>query len=69
MNVALARNTALFVMWAFVFAHVSDTPVVAWPGVTGAGDVLPLTLTFGSLAAGVLAAWRASEWLARGRRT
>jgi hypothetical protein len=65
---ALARNLAVILTAAFVFARASDAPVISWPGVPGAGDVLPATLTFGALAVSAVAAWRATAWLARGRR-
>lgn len=65
---ALARNLALILTAAFVFARASDAPLISWPGVPGAGDVLPLTLTVGALAGSALVAWRASAWLASGRR-
>jgi uncharacterized membrane protein YphA (DoxX/SURF4 family) len=66
-NAALARNVALIVTAVFVFVRASDTPVISWPGITIAGDLLPLTLTMGALAASVFVAWRASAWLAQGR--
>jgi hypothetical protein len=66
-NAALARNLALVLTAALVFAHVSDAPVISSPGMPAAGDMLPLTLTLGALTAAVLAAWRASAWIARGR--
>lgn len=65
---ALARNLALIATAAFVFARAPVVPAIAWPGVPTAGDVLPATLTFGALAASALVTWRASGWLARGRR-
>ncbi|MGZ5296207.1 MAG: MauE/DoxX family redox-associated membrane protein [Actinomycetota bacterium] len=68
MNAALARNLALILTASFVFARASDAPVVAWPGVPEAGDVLPVTLALGAIVASALVAWRASVWLARGRR-
>ncbi len=68
MRAALARNLALVLMSAFVFARASDAAAIAWPGVPTAGDALPAALTFGALAAAALAAWRASTWLGRGRR-
>ncbi len=64
---ALARNLALILTSAFVFARASDVPLISWPGMPTAGEVLPATLTFGALAVSALAAWRASAWLARGR--
>ncbi|MGZ5306861.1 MAG: MauE/DoxX family redox-associated membrane protein [Actinomycetota bacterium] len=67
-NAALARNLALILTASFVFARASDAPVVAWPGVPEAGDVLPVTLALGAIVASALVAWRASVWLARGRR-
>jgi hypothetical protein len=65
---ALARNLGLVLVAAFVLARASDAPLISWPGVPSAGDVLPATLTFGALVASALAMWRASAWLARGRR-
>lgn len=66
-NAALARNAALIVIAVFVLVRASDAPAISWPGVPIAGDLLPLTLTFGALAGSALVAWRASVWLARGR--
>jgi hypothetical protein len=65
---AVARNVGLALIAASVVARGSDTPVFSWPGVPGTGDMLPSTLAFGALAASTLVAWRASTWLARGRR-
>jgi uncharacterized membrane protein YphA (DoxX/SURF4 family) len=67
-NAALVRNLVLILIAAVVSARASDAPAIAWPGMPGMGDVLPLTLTFGAIATAALVAWRASEWLARGRR-
>jgi hypothetical protein len=65
---ALARNVGLVLIAGTVIARGTDLPVFSWPGAPGASDVLPLTLTCGTLAASALVAWRASTWLARGRR-
>ncbi|MEO8424300.1 MAG: MauE/DoxX family redox-associated membrane protein [Actinomycetota bacterium] len=67
-NAALARNLALILTAVFVVARASDAPVIVWPGVPRAGDMLPLTLAFGALVASALVAWRSSAWLVRGRR-
>ena len=65
---ALARNVGLIVTAAFVSARAADAPVISSLDVPTAVDVLPLTFTFGALVASALVAWRASVWLARGRR-
>lgn len=65
---ALARNLALVLTAAFVVARAADAPLISWPGVPTARDVVPAILTFGALAVSALAAWRGSTWLARGRR-
>ena len=65
---ALARNLALILTAVFVFVRASGASPVSWPGRPGAGDVLPLTLTFAALTASALVAWRASSWLSKGRR-
>jgi hypothetical protein len=65
-HAALARNVALLLVAAFAFGRTSDSPVIAWPGVPGAADVVPLLLTVGALIASALVVWRATVWLARG---
>jgi hypothetical protein len=65
---ALARNVGMTVTAAFVFARAADAPVIFSLNPPRAVDVLPLTLTLGAFVASALLAWRASVWLARGRR-
>jgi hypothetical protein len=67
-NAALARNFGLLLTAALVFARAIDTLAITSPGAPGLGDLLPLTLMCGALAASALTAWRASVWIARGRR-
>ena len=64
----LARNVLLLAIAGFVGARGADAPAVWLPGAPELSDALPLTLTFGALAAATLVAWRASVWLGRGRR-
>ena len=65
---ALLRNLALILTAGLVFVRGVDAPVVAWPGTPTGADIVPMLLTLGALSAAALATWRASVWLARGRR-
>jgi hypothetical protein len=65
---ALLRNAAIGAVAVFVWASATNGPAVTWPAPAREGDVLPMLLLFGSVAAAALAAWRASVWLGRGKR-
>jgi hypothetical protein len=65
---ALVRNAGLglLAMVVTVFGH--DRPAIRWPGVPAAADLVPSMLALGAVLAAALTAWRASAWLAKGRR-
>jgi hypothetical protein len=65
-HTAMVRIGALILVAVFVFRRASDSPLIAWPGAPGAGDVVPFLLTLATLTASALVVWRASIWLARG---
>jgi hypothetical protein len=62
----LIRNALLVLLAAGTATAISD-PSVSLPGAPAGGEILPFALAVGGLLAGVLAAWRASVWLSRGR--
>ena len=65
---ALLRNAGLAVLATIVALLGPDRPALRWPGVPVAADLLPFLLTFGTVVVAISTAWRASSWLAKGRR-
>ncbi len=68
LQAALLRNAAMGALALFVSASATDGPAVAWPTSPSRGDVLPMLLSFGAVAAAGLATWQAFVWLGRGSR-
>ena len=66
---ALLRNAAIGALAVLVWANSMNGRVIAWPALPREGDVFPMLLAFGAVAAAASAAWRASVWLGRGARS
>jgi hypothetical protein len=65
---ALVRNAGLGMLAMVVALLGHDRPAIRLPGVPGAADLAPFVLALSAVLAAVLTAWRASSWLAKGRR-
>lgn len=65
---ALARNAGLGMLAVVVVLFGLDRSAIRLPGVPGAADLVPFVLALCAALAAVLTAWRASSWLAKGRR-
>lgn len=65
---ALVRNAVLGLLSAVVILFGRTRPAIRWPGAPGTADLMPLVLALVAALAAVLTAWRASSWLAKGRR-
>lgn len=65
---ALMRNVALGLLAPVIVVFGHDQPMLRWPSAPTTADLVPLALALSALLAAVLTAWRASSWLAKGRR-
>ena len=68
LGAALMRNAGLGLLAAVVVVTGHDRPAIRLPGAPTTADLVPLALALGALLAAVVTAWRASSWLAKGRR-
>jgi hypothetical protein len=64
---ALLLRNALLGAAALVALGASSEPLVRWPGPPTGAETLPFLLATGGLVTALLATWRASIWLGRGR--
>ena len=69
LGAALLRNVAIGALAVFVWASATGGPAIARLMLPREGDVLPMLLSFGAVAAAALATWQASAWFGRGART
>jgi len=65
---ALMRNVTLALLATVVVVFGHDQPMLRRPSVPTTSDLVPLALALGALLAAAVTAWRASSWLAKGRR-
>lgn len=65
---ALVRNAGLGMLAKIVALFGHDRPGPRWPGAPEAADLLPFVLTLVAVLAAVLTVWRATSWLAKGKR-